>query len=143
MVVILYNANIARKVQYLPWMYEHEFLMYSLKPQEINNYLTLFNPFGPFLWMCIALTALCLIFVLVITGETTSFTNIEFKGEVSYIILIHILCGIVFFRCYHATFPPLVSGCPRSFKQKPTKEDNTKYPHSLNHLFWIYIWINL
>ena len=105
MVVILYNANIARKVQYLPWMYEHEFLMYSLKPQEINNYLTLFNPFGPFLWMCIALTALCLIFVLVITGETTSLMNIEFKGEVSYIIVIHILCGIVYFQMLSCHFP--------------------------------------
>ena len=95
MVVILYNANIARKVQYLPWMYEHEFLMYSLKPQEINNYLTLFNPFGPFLWMCISLTALCLIFVLVITGETTSLRNIEFKGQDHYIVVVQILCDIV------------------------------------------------
>ena len=105
MVTILYNVNIAQKVTYLTWMYEHEFIMYSLRPQEINNYLTLFNPFGPFLWLCIALTALCLIFVLIMTGETTSLRNVEFKGKVGYIIIIFILDDMVFLQILSCLFP--------------------------------------
>lgn len=98
MVTILYSPKMAQSVTYLTWMFEHEFIMYSLRPQEINNYLTLFLPFGPLLWLCIALTVMSLIFVLIITGETTSLRNIDFKGKVNCFISIYIFCDIVFLQ---------------------------------------------
>ena len=45
---MLYRAKL---VDYLGWMNQHDFVIYSLKPQEVPSYTTLFSPFGPFVWM--------------------------------------------------------------------------------------------
>ena len=62
-------------------MYRHEFVFYSLKPQEVNNNLTLFLPFGPLVWLSIALTVICLTILLTISGERNEISYIDFKGK--------------------------------------------------------------
>ena len=63
-------------------MYQHELVMYSLRPQEVQSFLTLFLPFGPKVWLSLALTVGSLTILLMITGENkTSLGSVDFKGK--------------------------------------------------------------
>ena len=76
-----FNPGFAKSISFLAWMYRHEFVMYSLKPQEVNSNLTLFLPFGPVVWLSIAMTVICLTILLMISGERTEIAYIDFKGK--------------------------------------------------------------
>ena len=55
--------------------------MFSLMPQEVPSFSTLFRPFGHFLWVSIVGTTGLLTIVLVISGSNFSLGTIVLKGK--------------------------------------------------------------
>ena len=110
-------------------MYQHEFIMFSLRPQEVPSFSTLFRPFGPILWLSIAGAVGILSIALVITSRTI-------KGKL-YNLSFKFFPWITFYlRYYHSNFNVDSPECAPPVGEIHAETKCQKHPYLHEPLLW-------
>ena len=95
------DAHFAKSVTYLPWMYSHEFVIFSARPQEVPDIFSLIRPFPPIVWLSIVGTKLTL---RMISHIFSKFNHINLRDSIRITISMSLFAGFMFSRLYSETF---------------------------------------